>query len=588
MPEQSDFPPEWQCDSPEKRVAVEIRVPDREYEVTDGVLSLESLDHRWVEIPTTSVEQWVEKGDAADIQRTAKVTFPTEWGQDGGDVRHNSPRQLIDSASNQDPRPFTFARIWWQDGDGNWILEHMGWIGGVGATGSTGTSKFWLYDFAELLSSVPVGTSFKDPTVREALEEITKLTNDNSTIPVSDVQYVPPEAEELQGKISVPGGADIHIEDGEAIAPAESGNVLSGNYHVYETLNISEDEITAEELEGIDAFTKLEPGTTYNATGTIDTDQGDGENIIPDGEELGEIGGQLLDGDVGGAIRNALTVDKETQKKKFEPNHDTLSDVYNWLGGKIDGNLHFEPKPNSVELIADVRTSRRVFAQHEVIRHYDEAETPGEQLFQGTFLEDIFGEDFEIPYTWHENVTVIKNDALFEMKPINTLKLRGATSKSLMVENAEGELEQIQTGGGIHTGGFDAVSKAFPAITVQVPSLLEAAEGVELSPEIIESDIGQLDEAENEARKKMAEKLEEASEGEIILAGAPTIMPYDRVDAFEVCNDDVQYEQIPVSYEVESVKHVKESDGRYKTVLNVSVWANDKTLETTQKEMIEV
>lgn len=588
MPEQSSFPDVWQCDSAEKRVAVEVRATHLVSSgAPQGGTSFYDEEYRWIEIPTTSVEQWVEKGDAADIQRTAKVTFPSEWGTDDSTVLHNSPRQLVEGTSEDQSQPFTIARVWWQDNNGDWILEHVGWVGGVGSTGDTGTSKLWIYDFAELLSSVPIGTSFKDPTVREALEEITKLTNDNSAIPVSDVQYIPPEAEELQGKIQVPGAPDIHIEDGEAISPSQSSNVLDGQYHVYETMNISEDTIDQEELEGIGGFTKLEPGTTYNATGTIDTDQGDGENIIPDTEELGEIGGQLLDGDVGGAIKNALTVDEETQKKKFEPNHDTLSDVYTWLGGKIDGNLHFEPKPNSVELIADVRTSRRVFAQNEVIQHYDE-NPPEDHIFANDFLEDVFGIEFDLSYSWQENVTVIKNDALFEMKPINTLKLRGATSKSLLVDDDDdGELEQAQFDG-MTVSGFGGSSKAFPAITVRVPSLYEAAEGVELSPEIVESDIGQLDEAEREAQKEMTEHLEEASEGEIILAGEPTIMPYDRVDAFEVCNGDVEYEQVPVKYEVESVKHVKESGGRYKTILNVSIWANDKTMNTVQKEMIEV
>lgn len=579
MPTQEDFPPEWQCASENKRVAVEVL--SREVESFDTFsgegAEPQNITENWIEIPTTSVEQWVEKGDAAAIQRTAKVEFPLEWGTDDGTVEHNSPRRLVDSAAESQGEPFGFARIWFQNAEGEWILTHLGWIGGVGPTGNGTTGKFWIYDFAELLSSVPIGVTFDNPTLRQAMEQIARITNDNTPIPVGEVKYIPPTGEEIQAYTSRDEFEDEIAPSEFAVNVPEAENVQRGDFSQYFT-NDSPRVAIGQTAEAVGLGAPA--GTTYDATGTIDTSQGDAETRS---DALGEA----VSGDVGDSIGTAIDPDEETTVKKFVENHDTLGDVYEWLQRKIEGKVHFEPNLNSVTMLTDVSTSRRVFAQDSVVDEYE-----GIGMSNLDWVPSLLGDwlpidDLEIPYAWHEEVSVINNDALFEMKPINTLHLRGDTSKSLVVEGSgfDGQQAQIGSFGG---AGFRAGSKTYPVVKVQVPSLLEAAEGVELAPSVVESDADELDKAEREARKQLSDKLEEATEGSILLEGEPRIMPYDRLDSFEVCQGDVTYEQVPVSYEVESVKHVKQSDGTFKTDLNVSIWANDKTIRTVKKEMVEV
>lgn len=610
MPEQSDYPDRWQCASDNKRVTVEVRVSEEVSTRPRGGSSIRQLEHRWIEIPTQSVELWVEKGDAARIQRTAKITFPTEWGSDTPSVEHNSPRQLIEQYTDGDTSPFMVARVWFQDGaSGDWILDHFGWVGGVGPASNPSNSKLWVYDFAELLSGVPIGLTVNNPTIGEMLSTIAEVTNSNTPIPISNALFIPPNMEELQAFQAqslrhILGSVDA---DHLTSLASESDNVLGGQYYPLPTMR-GADPLQGDRSDGEYDGSDVPTGRSsqgdqesFIADATINTGSESYDLVDETAEEIYEVGSTAIgdpltlgDGDLVGAATDLFTPDKDrtSTTKSWTANHDTLLDVYDWFEKNINGKLHFEPDLNSTILVADVEPSRRVWAQDELVDRIVE-EGPPPNL---TYLPDVT----DTQYGAHGAVGVRTNDALYEMKPTNTLHLRGSSSQQSRARSAAESA--VETTIDAATGDFfgaanslgglfdnsESESPKYPVIKVQSPSLLEAAEGVELSPEAVESDATSLDTAEKEAIQELTNLLEETSEGNIVLDGKPRIMPYDRVDAFEVCSGDVTFEPQPVGYEVESVKHVKSASSGYETHISVSIWANEKTIETERKAMVEV
>lgn len=498
MPEQDDFPSKWAHTCQSKRVRVEVRVPNGATSLGDLFGFGDSTDYTWIEIPTTSVETYVTKGEAAQIQRASKVKFPTEWGDDGVTVNHNSPRQLIEGYSSEDTGAFTVARVSYQRSDGEWVYTHLGWAGGVGSASREGESKMWVYDFSELLTGVPITITFNNPTVWNALNKLYLGTNDGTPIPITNVVLMQPDTEEEYSILREPGQTD----------------------------NISLDQID----------TGHSPYTGLSIDAGVSGDLGEFDQT--------RIGtGTIPYGDM--------------DEKSFQKNHDTLMDVYEWFEDKTQAKLSFEPDPSGegVYLVADVVPERRTYMQNAVI-------------------EEEGG-------TLHEPVTVLENSALVETKPFNTVRLRGDVGRGILDRGKD------LLGDGYSLISSTPPSNEFPVATAKCPPLVEAAGGTELAPEIIESSATTLDSAEAEAVTELRNLLNEMSEGSIRIKGTPTILPFDRVTAYETCNNQVEINQEPVEYEVEEVKHEQVAGGFYKCELSVSIWANDEQFEVTS-EMIAV
>lgn len=506
MVRQEDFPEEWVCDSPNKRVKVEVRVP---IDPGPGVVAVDEDTFEWIEIPTMEVEQYVTKGDAAAIQRSAKVRFPTEWGGD-------SPHELVQQYSNDQQVPMMWARVSYREQgveNAPWVVTLFGWIGGLGPASDEGVSKMWVYDPAELLSGTRIGATFNEMSVKQAAEKIARLTNDNTPIPLSEVHIVPPETEEEFALV-----AEAIEEEGIVGSTATEGTPSEG-----EVLYAYDD-------AGERRTRPLETGENFEAA-IIETK--------PDA---------------------FLSVGTKT----FKSNRHSLQDVYEYLEERINGKIHFVPQPDgrSVRLMVDIVPERHVFAQEEVFLH--EQDQPG-------------------AYRFYDTVEVMKNDALYEMKPINTVHVDGDENIGFL-DDAVGWAGE--TAGDIASIFNDKKppSKKYPYAKVRVPSIYQAAEGVELGPHV-DSDANTEAKVIEAAKKEMREILEETTEGEIVMKGNPFVQPYDRVDAFEVCDDRVIFEQDPVRYEVESVKHTASANDIYTTRVLVSIWVGDENIVVVESGM---
>lgn len=497
--------------------------------------------YEWIEIPTTAVETWVEKGGAAARQKTAKVKYPTEWGETPPGGAHNSPRELLEGFQADETAPFMFGRVKMKDDNGIWVTQHLGWIGGIGGAEGNNESKLWIYDFAEFMSGVPVGETFDNPSVTTAAERIGDLVTDNTVIPVSNVVIVPPGTEE-------------------------------------ELTQLSEGSLQEDDLSGVSAV--AENGLSLYSISQINTELIVGNENIYQATTIG----QNTRIPVAGRQENfeSLTIDTQEGKaipfepdsKHFTANHDTLLDVVHWFEEKTQCKVHFEPLEGgeSVMMVFDIVPSRRTFASRAVVAAQEAEGNPAD---------------------FHEDVHVIKNTALYEMKPHNTIHLRGTYPDGLLdqawdrVDDAAGT-GILGLGGLLVEGISDPPAEKYPVVKAQVPELVEASNGVEVSGEVVESDAKSLEAAEAEATTKLSDQLGETTEGEIVLYGEPRVMPYDKIAAYEVCDGQIQYEQDVVEYEVESVKHEATASDVARTRVTVSVWANDSTIEIVESKMVEV
>lgn len=512
--------------------AVDFSSTDDFYVDTNGVQA-----YAWVEIPTSEVEMWIEKGEAAARQKTAKVKFPTEWGETPAGGAHNSPRQVIERFDPSNARPFMFGRVKLKDKNGEWVTQHLGWIGGVGAAEGNNQSKMWIYDFAEFLGGVPAGETFNDPTIETAVQKIQSLIVNNTVIPLSSYRIIAPQTEEEASILTeVSQSGDIR-----------GAGFASDSHRPFYSIRADSDLQFGE--EGI-----YQQDTSPNVPGE--------SSVLA--EEKQEFDSLIIDT----KEQKAQSLDFiEPDDAVFTSNYDTLLDIIDWFEKKTQAKIHFETSESgrSVQMVVDVVPSRRSFVDRNI------------------FLERAQDSEKEFIPT-HEVIDVIKNNALYEMKPNNTLHLRGTYPKGLVNDLWDG----VDKAKSILTGDDGPPADTYPVVKVQVPALVEAANGVEVSGEIMESDAKTLSAARREAISELSDIMSETTEGEIVMEGEPRLLPHDKVVAYEVCDDSVQYEQTPVEYEVESVKHEAVAGETFKTRITVSVYANDSNIEVVFEDMVEV
>lgn len=453
----TEIPDEWSHDCDGKGVKVEVLSVDNPY-VSE-----------WVEIPTTSVELYVNKDGVADIQRTAKVEFPMEWaGQPVID--------LINGFRPDDVGPFTFARISFRKGrdmDNPWEIAHFGFVGGtIGKSGEPGVSRMWVYDMADLLGGMPVGVTF----------DRTKADN-------------------------VMGSVANRLDD---VLPS--------------AVNVD-----TELLESL-----LGPLTITD----------------PDGEPIEQ------------------QVDRFLPSKTFQNNRDTLIDVMDWVASQTGTDWYFEPQDDGVTLTIDADPAITLFQQDELVDDSAVDTAPWDNTPEAEINE----------------VRVIDNEALSDLEPINTIIVRGETTRS---STEQQEQLGITEASAEYLGDVVVPSKKFPVVKVRAWNIYER-QGIELAAPIVESDDITIEDARQTARVVLAQKLSQSSEGEIILYGEPGIKPDAIIDALPTCQSKVETTDIPpIRYEVEEVKHIKESGDIFKTELRVSIFAKDAVVVEERMEDVE-
>lgn len=163
--------------------------------------SLEDLEfERWLRIPIHGVEQWTNKDGPAAINRTSKVTTFNDPALDTSpryiaandyfydtlglplneritldmyfDAVLGTSTRVVDFqfSSGAFVEGFLRGRVYFYDDElDEYKLTHHGYVSSYGPTDNPLLRKFWIYDPADILTDIPVGKTFENPTVGDLI-----------------------------------------------------------------------------------------------------------------------------------------------------------------------------------------------------------------------------------------------------------------------------------------------------------------------------------------------------------------------------------------------------------------------------------
>lgn len=516
---------------------------------------------QWVRLPVTGVEEWINKDGPADITRTAKVTFPMEWGG-------KSIMPFINGFGGHDNTssgnsPYDECRIFFYDEDvEEWRITHYGYVGGVGPASDVGVGKMWVYDAADLMKGIQVSQSWGEPTIQNV------------------VQFA------LTGQDAQ--GRDVGLEERS----------------VFEDIDVS--------------FIGLQDIPRRKQDSVRETISDDEFSI-----ELGALGSFQIGGVVSDLLQwvNTNIVDPQLgAQKRFQINRHNMVDHMEWFTSLIDARWWFEPSEDGPILVIDATAykeggnkgnyERRYFVDESATEYWEgvqeDAKDEAIEDFireSGVEIPDIEGVEQEtnqyLPpsnYEVYATVDTLNNNALVDIKPFNTMYLYGESTTyreryggpatqptPFRDEEQLEEDEEASTATNFReAASAGALTEEYPFVKVEYEPLLERSGGYEYSAQPIESDQVYLEEARGEALKEFRRHLAEQTEGTMELRGEPHIMPYDYIVTEPVCNDIyTNANATPIEWEVNGVKHTRKAGERYTTELGVSITVEERFLNTT-------
>jgi len=242
--------------------------------------------------------------------------------------------------------------------------------------------------------------------------------------------------------------------------------------------------------------------------------------------------------------------------KSFKSNRHTLADVMKWVTETENGRWYFG-YDGGLKLVYDNDDSTAItYNSHGMVGR---GASKRQLLNSGGRFTDGGG-----PY-----IDIIENDAISEINPVNTLTVHGKT--------------------GIALFGYQAdwiPADKFPAVTVEYPPFVKAANGQNVTAGIQETKSVSLEAAEGAAKRKLAEQMRGASQGDILCYGRPDIEPFDRIVAPPECSDMFPNQNVtPVEYEVTAVTHRKESTKELRTTVDVGPHIDESKIAVSESEM---
>jgi hypothetical protein len=166
------------------------------------------VEERWLRIPIHGVEQWINKDGPASMNRTTKVVAFNEPTL-GGEFQINTFLDEIlgishdeitldkyvnktlgtsysvtefDFSSGTFVEGFLRGRVYFYDSElEEYKLTHHGYVSSYGPVDNPLLRKFYIYDPADLLTDIPVGKVFENPTVGDLIRFVLNGTDDTGT-----------------------------------------------------------------------------------------------------------------------------------------------------------------------------------------------------------------------------------------------------------------------------------------------------------------------------------------------------------------------------------------------------------------------
>lgn len=226
--------------------------------------------------------------------------------------------------------------------------------------------------------------------------------------------------------------------------------------------------------------------------------------------------------------------------KTFQANKHTLADVINWVSEKTGATIWLNPTEDGVGFVATDEPTARSHRAH----YLDSS------ISNPTLRNDLSGKN---------EIAVEKNDALIELRPVNTIVLKGDAKKSLA---SVGPFE------------LNSPQDEFTSVKARHKPLYKRAGERELhaEPDSL-SDAATTGEMQNEAKKRLKKKIDETTGGDMQTLLTAPIKPYDRIEALPTCDEHVATNMEPITYEVSRVHHEIKASGISQTTLNIGVHA---------------
>jgi hypothetical protein len=231
-------------------------------------------------------------------------------------------------------------------------------------------------------------------------------------------------------------------------------------------------------------------------------------------------------------------------QRKFAENRDTLADVIEWLAETADVFVHLRPAAGrGIELVASNRLG-----------------------LDG--VTDLRPDSDAPPF-------VIENEALYEMRPVNALRLKGDQGFNIRTDDSTSP-PPVPTPFG----------STYPEVVVQYDPLVERYGGQLVRTQT--SALNNLDRLERQARSRLKELLDGVSGGGMRLTFAPHLRPYETVLATPACAG-IDVDVDPLRYEVQRATHTLRPDGNVvpHTDVQVSVSVNREKISETEKTVVD-
>jgi len=230
----------------------------------------------------------------------------------------------------------------------------------------------------------------------------------------------------------------------------------------------------------------------------------------------------------------------EILSKKFSTNRDTLADVVSWIRKRAPVKVWFGPSQDG--------TGITLYATENLAVEYD-----------------LTPQSENLP-------KLIENGALYEARPLNTLKLKGKTGQYIDVGPFEGQVPLSGDG-------------SYPEATATYEPLVDRYGGK--LTKTGETDLTSEKGARQEAKSRLKQMLDDVSGGSMTLSLALQCRCYDRLKATPACAG-VTADVGPLAYEIQRLTHtVSPSDSNIpRTEVGVSLAVDpDKiTVGSTTKD----